>query len=181
MRALVVYESMFGNTKAVAHAIAKGLETWAVVDVVEVNSAPTVLGEDVSLLVVGGPTHAFGLSRESTRRDAATKAAGNLVPTGEGIREWLSRIAHPTAGIAAAAFDTKISKPRLPGSAAKAAHKRMRWLRFQMAAPPQSFFVTDTAGPLVDGELDRARSWGERLGAAWASPNNAAGLGSSGA
>jgi hypothetical protein len=170
---------MFGNTKAIAHAIAKGLETWGAVDVVEVNAAPTVLGEDVSLLVVGGPTHAFGLSRESTRRDAATKTAGTLVSTGEGIREWLSRIAHPTAGIAAATFDTKINKPRLPGSAAKAAHKRMRWLRFQMAAPPESFFVKESAGPLVDGELDRARSWGERLGSAWAHPSNAAGLGSS--
>lgn len=179
MRALVVYESMFGNTKAVAHAIAKGLETWAVVDVVEVNAAPTVFGEDVSLLVVGGPTHAFGLSRESTRRDAATKTTRPLISTGDGVREWLSRIAHPAAGIAAATFDTKINKPRLPGSAAKGAHKRMRWLRFRMAAPPESFFVTDATGPLVEGELERARSWGERLGAAWAGPSHPAGLGSS--
>lgn len=178
MRALVVYESMFGNTQAVARAIADGLETWAAVDVVEVNAAPTVLADDISLLVVGGPTHAFGLSRESTRRDAATQTAGTLVSTGAGIREWLSRIAHPTTEIAAAAFDTKINKPWLPGSAAKAAHKRMRWLRFRMAAAPESFYVTGASGPLVDGELDRARAWGERLGSMWASPSNAAGLGS---
>lgn len=177
MRALVVYESMFGNTRAIAYAIAKGLENWVPVDVTEVKSAPTVLGDEISLLVVGGPTHAFGMSRDSTRRDAEIKGAGPVVSTDEGIREWLGKLGHPRSGFPATTFDTKINKSWLPGSAAKAAHKRLRWLRFQMVTPPESFFVTDVAGPLVDGELDRAQAWGEQVGAVWARGNRTAGLG----
>ena len=123
----------------------------------------------MSLLVVGGPTHALGLSRDSTRRDAATKTSRGLVSPGIGIREWLSRIGHPRADVAAAAFDTRVNKAWPPSSAAGAVHKRLRWLRFRMITAPESFLVTDTTGPLVDGELDRALAWGERVGAIWAS------------
>jgi flavodoxin len=177
MRALVVFESMFGNTREVAYAVATGLEKWIPVDVAEVGSAPTILGDEISLPIVGGPTHAFGMSRESTRSDAATKGTGPLVSMGEGIREWLSKIGHPRGELLAATFDTKINKSWLPGSAAKAAHKRLRGLRFRMVLPPESFLVTDTTGPLVDGELARAEAWGEQVGAVFARGNRAAGHG----
>ncbi|WP_353744571.1 flavodoxin domain-containing protein, partial [Thermocrispum sp.] len=51
MHALVVYESMYGNTKAIAEAIARGLASAAQVDLVEVGSAPSTVDADV--LVVG--------------------------------------------------------------------------------------------------------------------------------
>jgi flavodoxin len=60
-RALVVYESMFGNTEAIAHAIAEGLSPHLSVELVEVSAAPITL-RDVDLLVTGAPTHAFGLT-----------------------------------------------------------------------------------------------------------------------
>src|SRR5687767_14509631 len=63
MRALVVYESMFGNTSAVATAIATGLSTRMGVDLVEVAAAPAALDAGVDLVVAGGPTHAFSMSR----------------------------------------------------------------------------------------------------------------------
>jgi hypothetical protein len=62
-----------------------------------------------------------------------------------------------------AAFDTRVSKPRLPGSAAAAAEKRLRRLGFRVAARSRSFYVDGTTGPLVAGEPDRARHWGEEL------------------
>ena len=117
MRALVVYESMFGNTQTIADAVAGGWPHRMRVDAVEVGGAPATLDDDVTLLVVGGPTHAFGMSRPRTRQDAATQAPDGLVSTGTGLREWLAALRAP-AGIAAAAFDTKVSKPHLPGSAA---------------------------------------------------------------
>ena len=67
MKVLVVYESMFGNTKAIAEAIGEALAA----EVVEVSDAPDVLPDDVGLLVVGAPTHAFSLSRPATRQSAA--------------------------------------------------------------------------------------------------------------
>jgi hypothetical protein len=178
MRALVIFESMFGNTQEVARAVARGLQESMTTDLVEVGAAPTVFGADVSLLVVGGPTHAFGLSRPSTREDAAQRTGRDLVSTGIGLREWLSSIDRAPSRIAAATFDTKANRPRLPGSAARAAHKRLRWLRFQTIAAPESFYITDMTGPLVDGELDRAYRWGEALGSTLASGNHPAGAGS---
>lgn len=89
-RALVVFESMFGNTATIAQAIADGLSGGADVDVVEVGVAPTVIADDVSPLVVGGPTHAFGMSRPSSRRSAAQQADHGVVSRGIGLREWLA-------------------------------------------------------------------------------------------
>lgn len=74
MYALVVYESMFGNTAAVARAVAEGLATGF--DVVLQEVATAVVDDDVSLLVVGAPTHVFGMSRPNTRQ-AAKEQGGN--------------------------------------------------------------------------------------------------------
>ncbi len=74
MKALIVYESQFGNTEKVARAIAEGVATSGRVEVVAVDTAPTVLPDDVDLLLVGGPTHVFSMSRVQTRADAAKDA-----------------------------------------------------------------------------------------------------------
>ena len=69
--ALVVVESMWGNTRAVAQAVANGLSESVTARVIDVTDAPATLGERISLLVVGGPTHAFSMSRASTRDNPA--------------------------------------------------------------------------------------------------------------
>jgi flavorubredoxin len=167
-RALVVFESMFGNTQTIAEAVADGLSSRFETELVEVGKAPTRCASDVSIVVVGGPTHAFGLSRPATREDAAKQAGGQIVSSAGGIREWLDKIDASGAPVSAAAFDTRIDKPRLPGSAARKAEKRLRRLGFRSAARAQSFFVTGTKGPLVAGEAHRARAWGEQLASATA-------------
>ena len=73
MRALVVVESVFGNTRRIAEAVAEGLGQRAgarIVDVAVAARTPDLL-DGIDLLVVGGPTHAFGMTRASTRRSAA--------------------------------------------------------------------------------------------------------------
>ena len=50
------------------------------------------------------------------------------------------------------------------GTAARQAEKQLRRRGLRIAAPAQSFYVTDTSGPLVAGEQQRAHEWGERLG-----------------
>jgi hypothetical protein len=163
MHALVVYESMFGNTRQVAEAIADGLASAFQVELMEVGTAPVHFGEHLELVVVGGPTHAHGLSRPATRKAAADQGAGATASSGGGLREWLDGLpARP--GIAAAAFDTRIDKPRwLTGSAARGTARRLERLRFRLLVPPASFYVLGTPGPLDDGELDRARRWGQDL------------------
>ncbi|GGO78394.1 flavodoxin family protein [Nonomuraea cavernae] len=171
MYALIVYESMYGNTGQVAQAVAEGLARAMRTEVVEVAAAPVSPPEEVALLVVGGPTHAFSMSRESTRRSAAEQAREPLVSQGPGIREWLAAL-RVARGTPVAAFDTRVAKPHLPGSAARAAAKRLRRLGLRLVAPAQSFFVTDSRGPLADGELDRARRWGETLAGHFAVPTS---------
>jgi hypothetical protein len=164
MAAFLVFESMFGNTQQIADAVTEGLSAHLPVEQVEVGAAPATVGRDVELLVVGGPTHAFGLSRPGTRRSAAQQAEGGLVSTGIGLREWLGTLSQGGAlDVAVACFDTRVSKPRLPGSAAAAAEKQLRRLGFRVLARSQSFFVVGTTGPLVPGERERARRWGEEL------------------
>jgi hypothetical protein len=164
-RAMVVFESMFGNTEVIAHAVADGLASTMGVDVVEVGAAPAALPDDLDLLVVGGPTHAFGLTRPATRQDAARQAGHALVSSGLGLREWLEDL-QPGDGLPAAAFDTKVRRPHLPGSAAHGADRRLRRLGARTIVRPESFWVSGTPGPLLEGEVERARQWGSRVAAA---------------
>ena len=167
--ALVIYESMFGNTKAVAEAVALGLASTFDVDLAECSHAAGRLPPDLVLLVVGAPTHAFGLSRESTRADARRQATSTDHPSEPGLREWLDGL--PGAGGSAgptlmtAAFDTKVSHPRLPGSAAHVAARRLKRLGHVQLVKPQTFFVDGARGPLVDGESGAAFEWGRELSA----------------
>lgn len=163
--ALVVVESMWGNTTAVAEAVAEGLSDHMSVRIAAVHEAPPALEAQVRLLVVGGPTHAFSLSRTKTREDAVSRGAQVVRSTDVGLREWLDNLPRVPEGMSVAAFDTKVRRPRLPGSAAHAAARRLRKKGARVSVPPETFYVHDTDGPLEPGERDRARDWGRRLGA----------------
>jgi hypothetical protein len=75
MKAIVVYESMYGNTHVVAERIAAGMRTNSDVEVVPVSEATVQLIEGADLLVVGGPTHVHGISSDRSRalENAASK------------------------------------------------------------------------------------------------------------
>src|SRR5213080_2906345 len=98
MRALVVVESVFGNTRRVADAVARGLTdglgSAADVHVVDV-AYPMDRPQGVDLLVVGGPTHAFAMTRPSTRRSAAEQMGGDARVAETGLREWLAALPGP--------------------------------------------------------------------------------------
>ncbi|MEU4421675.1 flavodoxin domain-containing protein [Actinoplanes sp. NPDC024001] len=162
MKALVVYESMFGNTADVARSVADGLAGAFEVTVADVRDRPSPAGVD--LLVVGAPTHAFGLSRPATRADAAQQGEVREGAQELGIRELLDGSAR-LAGTPVAAFDTKVNKAYVPGSAARKALRLLRGLGGRAVLPAESFRVTGMTGPLVAGELDRARQWGQTLAA----------------
>lgn len=160
MNAVVVYESMWGNTARLAQAIAKGLGDVPVLDVAR-TSANEVDGAD--LLVIGGPTHALSMSRLTTRTDAHRQGAGHG-PSGRGIREFIRElppVLHPRA----ATFDSRVGSMRhLPGSAARSAARELRRHHDAIVVDSMSFYVHDTSGPLEAGELARAVAWGEELG-----------------
>jgi len=166
MRALVVYESMYGNTQRIAQAIADGLSTHLKTGVVEVGTAPRVLPPDVGLVVVGGPTHAFGMSRPASRQDAQRRVKVPQVSQGIGQREWIADVVVEPARVVAATFCTKIGAPRFFwGSAARRA-RRLLEARGVTVLDAKSFFVgfKPPEDALYAGEEARAQLWGDQLG-----------------
>jgi flavorubredoxin len=165
MKALVVYESMYGNTAVIAEAVARSLQAHGL----DVAASPVTKIEPVDvvgagLVVVGGPTHAHGMSRPSTRR-AAVDDQENPYPEPTltpGLRKWMDRLPSGTERLAAA-FDTRFDKPSmLTGSAAKGIAKRLERHGYHLVAEPESFFVS-TKNHLIDGEIDHAVGWADEL------------------
>ena len=126
MRAVIFYESMFGNTHAIADAVGKGLEPMLEVVVVPLAEAGRERLGDADLLVVGGPTHFHGMSRPRSRKWAAgiaRKPSNDLVlerdAQGPGVRDWLMSLGHGHTKVAA--FDTRFNGlAGLTGKASKA-------------------------------------------------------------
>ncbi|MDT4942487.1 MAG: hypothetical protein QOJ34_2576 [Pseudonocardiales bacterium] len=165
MRAVIVYESMYGNTRAIAEAIAEGI---APIDstTLPLAAADRSALEGADLIVIGAPTHAFGMSRPQTRAAAADamRKPGNTLSlepgaAGLGVREWL---AFPMPSARTAVFDTRVKWSRL-GHASHAIDKQLSRRGIALFERPQSFFVTKD-NTLVIGELERAREWGHELG-----------------
>ncbi|SDD90709.1 flavodoxin family protein [Nocardioides lianchengensis] len=167
-RALVARESLFGNTARLATAVACGLTRSGLeVDTVDVGAEsegrPPMPVASYDLLVVGSPTHAFTLSRASTRAEAVEQGAP-AERAGRGMREWLAELPAEVSGQRAAAFDTRLAHlQHLPGSASAKATRVLRRHGYR-TDEPISFYVTDGVGPLLEDELARAETWGAYLG-----------------
>ena len=168
MRAVVVYESMYGNTHQVADAIGAGLRPAFDVSVIPVSKATPAVLADADLVVVGGPTHAHGMSRAATRKgavEAAKKPVSGLKVEPDalspGLRDWFDSLGHYS--VKAAAFDTRLHGPAaLTGRASKGVTRSLRAHGFDLVAEPESFLVTKQ--DLLDpGETTRAREWGTKL------------------
>ncbi len=175
MRALVVYESMYGNTHLIAEEIATGLRDApfdVTVTVVPVRDATEALVRDAEMLVVGGPTHVHGMARPSSRKaalEAAAKPESVLTmepgAEGPGLREWFDAL--PDVDVRAAAFDTRMSGPAMfTGRASKAIAKRLRQHGATLVVNPESFLV-DKHTDLMPHEAEHAREWGSHLAGAF--------------
>lgn len=168
MKAVVVFESLYGNTHAIAGAVAEGLRESVEVEVVHVAEAAPPLVESADLLVVGGPTHIHGMASNLSRKGAVDDARKQGRPEpdvhGPALRSWLDELGKMPER-RAAAFDTRIGKSKLlTGSAAKGIAHRLHRHGYEVVGE-ESFVVDDVDGPLHEGELERAREWGRQLAA----------------
>lgn len=172
MKAVVVYESLWGNTASVARAIAEGIGPEALALSTADASAEALSG--VELLVAGAPTH-FARMPSARSRAAAGKYETETPPdlSQPLMRDWLDGLASGAARCAA--FDTRGEIPAetpLRGwfakmGAANGILKKLERKGYRPVAEAEGFIVKpdSSAGPLVDGETERARAWGAELAA----------------
>ena len=163
MKALVVYESHWGNTAAVARAIAEGI--GAETRVLSTGEANAASLEGTDLLVVGAPVIGFRLSTPEALENMRVKPGKGKNPpdlSHPPVRSWLESL--PAGTGAAAAFDTRVRGPF--GSAAPAILEALAQAGYRPIAKPAGFTVKGSQGPLRDGELERAREWGKELAGA---------------
>ncbi len=160
MKAIVVYESHWGNTAAVARAIAEGIGPDARLLTTDEATGDAIAGVD--LIVAGAPLMGFNLPTEAMLKNIASTANKDPTPpdlSHSSMRSWLEAL--PKGSVPAAAFETRIWWS--PGSAAKAILKRLEAKGYRPAGKSERFVVEDKYGPLRGGELERARAWGAEL------------------
>jgi len=145
MRALVVYDSVYGNTEEIAKAIGGAIE--GEVSVLRAGEVGPPELENIGLLVVGAPTQ-----------------GGRATPA---IRDFLGRVSKAEInGLNAAAFDTRVATKvaKIFGYAAGKIAGNLKKKGANLIVEPEGFFVEGTKGPLTEGELERAAAWGKGLG-----------------
>ncbi len=144
MKTLVVYDSLYGNTKAIAQAISDALP--GEVELLHVGEANASGLEVYDLLVIGAPTHGAKPSPD--------------------CQKFLDQIVAPALqGVRVAGFDTRMTNRLITlfGTAAPKIAKALEKKGGTLAGPPGGFYVTGGEGPLKEGELERAAAWAQGL------------------
>lgn len=156
MKAVVVYDTAFGNTEKVALAIGQALGQGEAVNILKADSAQPEDLTSADLLIVGSPTQKF------RPLPSVTALLQNIAPGG-------------LRNVRVAAFDTRITLEevarvgilaffvKLFGYAAESIGKKLSAKGGMLLVPPQGFYVQGTQGPLVEGELERAAAWAKQI------------------
>ena len=155
MRAMVIYDSVFGNTEKVAKIIGEALGPPEEVNVLRVTDVNPKQLTDLDILIVGSPTRAF----------KATPA----------INSFLAKIpSGALKNIHVAAFDTRISIKdvnssiltffvKIFGYAAEPIAAKLQKKQGHQIVPPEGFIVVGSEGPLKEGERERAIRWTDQI------------------
>jgi flavodoxin len=135
MKALVVYDTKFGNTKQVAEAIAEVLNA----EVINVSAIDPSKLRQYDVFAFGCPVHAWNMS-------SGMKKALKILE-GESF-----------VGKKVGTFDTRIAS-RFAGNAAKKIQSKLKKLGFDIAMKPVHFIVTGREGPLAEGEIEKVEAF----------------------
>ena len=160
MKAVVVYESFWGNTAAIARAIAEGIGPEA--HALSTSEATAAAIADADLIVAGAPLIAFRLPTEQIRENLRAnpgKAPSPPDVSHPSMRSWLDAL--PKGRGRSAAFETRF--PLSPGGATGAIARGLERAGYHSVAKEHRFIIKGMYGPLREGELEKARLWGAEL------------------
>ena len=155
MKAIVIYDSQFGNTEKIAQAIRDALSDTAETRLMRASSvAPRDLMA-ADLLVVGSPTQRFHAT-EPVDRFLKGASLHGIHAAAFDTRFDMNDVDSRTLRLAVkVAGDSAYAAPRIAAVLEKAGAT--------MVATPEGFIVSDTEGPLREGELERAAEWARGL------------------
>ena len=146
MKALIVYDSVYGNTEKVARAIGEAMTPSGEVKVLRAGDTNSSELASVGLLIVGSPVH-----------------GGRPTPA---VQDFLNKMAQQSLkGIKVTTFDTRATSKfaKIFGNAAGRIAGQLTKKGGVLVVPPEGFFVTGTKGPLKEGELERAAAWAKGI------------------
>jgi len=146
MKALVVYDSVYGNTEKIARAIADAITPSGEIKVLRAGEANPSELASIDLLIVGSPVH-----------------GGRPTPA---VQDFLNKVNQPSLkGIKVAAFDTRATSKfaKIFGNAAGRIAGQLTKKGGLLIVPAEGFFVTGTKGPLKEGELERVAAWAKGI------------------
>ncbi|MFX1451968.1 MAG: flavodoxin domain-containing protein [Promethearchaeota archaeon] len=143
-RALIVYDSIYGNTKKVAMSLSRGLEAGGInVDCYFIQDFDLTLISNYDVIGIGGPTHFHGISK--------------------GIKSFLKKIIHNNLEkMLGFAFETKTDF-KLAGSSAKRIIKYLKIMKMKIICPPITGIVLNKEGPLKEQTSDFMEQIGLKL------------------
>lgn len=155
MKAVIVYDSYFGNTEKIAQAIGEALKPVVEVGIYRVADVKVVQTAGVDLFIVGSPTRGFR-------------------PTPV-IKDFLKGIPqNGLKGVQVAAFDTRMPTEEVKnaiysgfvkvfGYAARPMADLLKKKGGKLCLPAEGFIVMGREGPLKEGEVERAEAWAKRI------------------
>jgi flavodoxin I len=159
MKALIVYDSVYGNTEKIALAIYEALGKGEEIAIFRVGEVKPEQFVGLDLLLIGSPTQRF-------RSMPAISSLLNGIPS------------NALKGVKVTAFDTRMTQKeinetpvlaffvKLSGRSAYAAKSMGDMLKKkggELITSPEGFYVDGMEGPLVQGELERAAKWAEKI------------------
>lgn len=146
MNTLIIFDSQFGNTEKVAQTIAASLSAKAI----KLSETASFDIAGIGALIIGSPTQG-GRATVAVNKFLDSLTPGSL------------------KNIKVAAFDTRLLEKNLNfalkllvktiGYAAPKIAKILESKGGQLFVPPKGFFVEGTKGPLIPGELEKAKAW----------------------
>ncbi|MFX1483969.1 MAG: flavodoxin family protein [Promethearchaeota archaeon] len=153
MKALVLYHSLFGNTRTVAMSLAKGIQESGVdVTCIGIETFDISRICEYEFIAIGSPTHMIRTSKE--------------------MKEFLLRLdTYDLKGKLGFSFDTRTDSRMndrkwsvFENSAARVIERKMKRLKMKIIRPRQSAIVTGREGPLDSGVEDTFLEIGREIG-----------------
>jgi flavodoxin I len=144
MKTLVVYDSVYGNTKTIAQTIGAALPGEVTLQHVDDVKAASLAAYD--LIIVGAPTHGAKPS--------------------PAVQRFLDQISEQALeGKNVAGFDTRLTNRLITlfGTAAPKITRALEQKGGNVAGRPGDFYVTGGEGPLQEGDVERAAVWAKGL------------------